>query len=180
MCRFWQFYDSRLEQGPRPLRDYGINDYRLKDMDGVLIWGRNQKTYMFKGNQYWRYNERYSQLDSGYPRDIGIWKGVPGNLDAAMKWKNGKTYFFKGREYYKLDDYSISAEADYPKSIALKWMRCDTSRLVAPTTASTDQTPNNNNKESLNVGSADRNSGTAVLPSIIMLVISILTAGKFF
>lgn len=159
--------------GPRHISNMGLPN-SLKNMDSVFVWGRNQKTYFVKGNQYWRYNERRRAMDAGYPRSLSVWKGIPANLDGVMKWKNGKTYFFKGKQYYKLDDYSIAAEASYPQSIAIKWMRCETSRLVVKT-ATVNPTGNNTFVK----GNNDKSSGTAVLPTLVMLI-GALTAGKLF
>lgn len=172
MFRYWRFDGDRLLDGPRSISNYKLPN-ELKNMDAVFVWGRNQKTYMIKGNQYWRYNERYGKVDPGYPRDLSVWKGIPSNVNSVMKWKNGKTYFFKGSSYYKLDDYSLTAEADYPKRTAIKWMRCTNGRLAVPTT------PLTTDKKSQNVA-ADNSSGSAVLPSLVMLVVSAMTAGKLF
>lgn len=54
------------------------------------------RTYFFKGNQYWRFQNK--KASSGYPRLISNWfHGLPDNLDAAFVWgRNGMTYFIKG------------------------------------------------------------------------------------
>ncbi|KAK3726615.1 hypothetical protein QZH41_010980 [Actinostola sp. cb2023] len=170
---YWKYLGNYLEQGPRPISTYRL-PAELKEMDGAFMWGRNQRTYFIKGNKYWRYNERYRHVDAGYPKDLSVWKGIPKNIDAVMKWKNGKTYFFKGNAYYKLDDYSITIEANYPRSIARKWMRCDPSRLLDSTTAASP-TKDDSGRD---VDAGKQSSGSAVLPSLVMLVLSYLTAGR--
>ena len=95
----------------------------LANMDAAFIWERNGRTYLFKGDKYWRFSG--SKIDYGYPRSIRVWKGLPKRIDAAMKWKNGKSYFFAGPKYYRFDDLNVQVEAGYPHSIALKWMRCE-------------------------------------------------------
>ena len=130
--RFWLYNGNALEKGPRPISEYGLSQ-ELANMDAVFVWGRNQRTYFFKGDKYWRYDDKKHRIDYGYPRNISVWKGVPSNIDAAMRWRNGRSYFFKGREYLKLDDWKIETEKGYPRRIALKWMGCDSENLDQPT-----------------------------------------------
>lgn len=138
--KYWRYYyDSdrdtyRIEHRERVITEMGL-PIDLKDMDAVFTWGRNGKTYFFKGDKYWRYYR--GSIDAGYPRSIRVWGGVPANCNSVMKWRNGKTYFFKGSQYYRLDDWKIAVEANYPKSIALKWMRCEKENLALEKTTET-------------------------------------------
>ncbi|XP_022365239.1 vitronectin [Enhydra lutris kenyoni] len=66
------------------------------------------KTYLFKGNQYWRYED--GVLDPGFPRDISEgFKGIPDNVDAALALPahsysgRERVYFFKGRQYWEYE-----------------------------------------------------------------------------
>ncbi|KAM4620962.1 vitronectin b [Polymixia lowei] len=66
------------------------------------------KTYLFKGNKYWRFDE--DGLDDDYPRDISVgFEKVPDDVDAAFAipapGHNGKekVYFFKGDQYYQYE-----------------------------------------------------------------------------
>ena len=47
--------DSNLssDDSPRPLSDLGL-PHTLTSIDAIFIWGKNKKTYIFAGNQYWR------------------------------------------------------------------------------------------------------------------------------
>ncbi|KAK2912564.1 vitronectin a [Channa argus] len=64
------------------------------------------KTYIFKGNKYWRFDN--GVLDDGYPQNIsvGFDKIIPDHVDAAFALPaaghHGKerVYFFKGDQYY--------------------------------------------------------------------------------
>ncbi|CAI5693844.1 unnamed protein product [Oreochromis niloticus] len=63
------------------------------------------KTYIFKGNKYWRFDN--GVLDDDYPRDISVgFDRIPDHVDAAFALPahshNGKekVYFFKGDQYY--------------------------------------------------------------------------------
>ncbi|XP_028430249.1 vitronectin a [Perca flavescens] len=63
------------------------------------------KTYIFKGNKYWRFDN--GVLDEDYPRDISVgFDKIPDHVDAAFALPspghNGKekVYFFKADQYY--------------------------------------------------------------------------------
>uniref|UniRef100_A0A3B4BCA5 SMB domain-containing protein n=1 Tax=Periophthalmus magnuspinnatus TaxID=409849 RepID=A0A3B4BCA5_9GOBI len=63
------------------------------------------KTYIFKGNKYWRFDN--GVLDEDYPRDISVgFDKIPDYVDAAFALPapghNGKekVFFFKGDQYY--------------------------------------------------------------------------------
>ena len=71
---------------PKPISDLGLPD----DLDAALPWGYTGKTYFFKGDQYYRYDEYDKKVDPGYPKLISKnWKGVPNNISAAFRFNNG-------------------------------------------------------------------------------------------
>ena len=118
-------------QGPKEITGAELNlPKELENMDAALIWGLNGRVYFFKGDKYWRYNDKTKSVDWGYPRSIANGWRVPNNLNAALKWKNGKSYFFKGYEYYGYDDYTNSVPAKYPLKISTYWMGCSSDGLV--------------------------------------------------
>ncbi|KAM4843145.1 vitronectin [Thomomys bottae] len=64
------------------------------------------KTYLFKGSQYWRFED--GVLEPNFPRDISEgFSGIPDNVDAALALPahsyNGqeRVYFFKGKQYWE-------------------------------------------------------------------------------
>ncbi|KAM6163654.1 vitronectin [Rhynchocyon petersi] len=66
------------------------------------------KTYLFKGSQYWRFED--GVLDPSYPRNISEgFQGIPDNVDAAFALPahsyNGRerVYFFKGKQYWEYE-----------------------------------------------------------------------------
>lgn len=66
------------------------------------------KTYIFKGNQYWRFEG--DVLDEDYPRDISVgFDGIPSDVDAAFAIPapthlgKEKAYFFKDDKYYQYE-----------------------------------------------------------------------------
>ena len=137
-------------------------------MDAAFVWGRNSRTYFFKGDKYWRYNGR--KIDYGYPKSTSVWKGLPANINSAMKWRNGRTYFFVGSIYYKFNDWEIQVEADYPKSIALKWMHCEKDNLDMITTSATPGVTQNTTQAYRGCDHVhEKSSGSAAFPSLVTL-----------
>ncbi|CAL1573156.1 unnamed protein product [Knipowitschia caucasica] len=64
------------------------------------------KTYIFKGNQYWRFDG--DVMDGDYPRDLSVgFDGIPSDMDAAFAVPapshrgKEKAYFFKDDKYYE-------------------------------------------------------------------------------
>ncbi|WP_411016263.1 hemopexin repeat-containing protein, partial [Salmonella sp. s51884] len=88
----------------------------------------NGKTYLFDGEQYWRYNDDADWIDSGYPltttrhwlgcptdgptvpmKDVCVPKNcsgpsgcVSGKFDVITRTSNGNTYAFQGNYVIKL------------------------------------------------------------------------------
>ncbi|XP_077164493.1 matrix metalloproteinase-17 isoform X2 [Paroedura picta] len=136
--RYWVFKDNNVEEGyPRPISDFGLP---LGGIDAAFSWAPNDKAYFFKDNLYWSYNDRERRMDSGYPSDDLLWKGVPSHLDDATRWSDGATYFFKGKEYWKIPDSSLEAEPGYPQSIARDWLVCGDMQSDAPDPAESTRT----------------------------------------
>ncbi|XP_054429171.1 vitronectin [Pteronotus mesoamericanus] len=66
------------------------------------------KTYLFKGSQYWRFED--GVLDPEFPRSISSgFKGIPDNVDAALALPahsysgRERVYFFKGKQYWEYE-----------------------------------------------------------------------------
>ncbi|XP_037349489.1 vitronectin [Talpa occidentalis] len=77
------------------------------------------KTYLFKGSQYWRFED--GVLDPDYPRNISDgFSGIPDNVDAALALPahsysgQERVYFFKGKQYweYKFQEQPSQEECD--------------------------------------------------------------------
>ncbi|KAM4628458.1 matrix metalloproteinase-25 [Discoglossus pictus] len=120
--QYWVFKDTMAESGyPRPISDFGLG---TDGVDGAFVWQQNKKTYFFRRNQFWRFDEKTGRPDQDYPQTINIWKGVPPYVDDVISWGVGDTYFFKGSQYWKFSPGSFEAEPGHPRSIALNWMYC--------------------------------------------------------
>ncbi|MEE6521597.1 hypothetical protein FKM82_019862, partial [Ascaphus truei] len=131
--RYWVFKDTLVESGyPRPLSDFGLG---RDGVDGAFVWPHNGKTYLFRGSQFWRFDEKAGRMDSGYPRNSGLWKGVPADIDDIISWVNGDTYFFKGSHYWRFRGGNVEAEPGYPRSTARDWMYCQSVSENTPTDA---------------------------------------------
>ncbi|XP_043942611.1 matrix metalloproteinase-17-like [Protopterus annectens] len=128
--KYWVFKDTKAEDGyPRPITDFGLPS---DGIDAAFIWGHNGKTYFFKDSQFWRYDESSRRMDSGYPKEISLWKGLPPNFDDVISWSNGDTYFFKDDRYWHFSGGNIEASSGYPKSVARDWMYCTVAVTDAP------------------------------------------------
>lgn len=87
--KYWVFKDNNVEEGyPRPISDFGLP---LDGVDAAFVWTHNDKTYFFKDGLYWRYDDHERRMDTGYPKDVVLWKGVPALLDDAMRWLDGES-----------------------------------------------------------------------------------------
>lgn len=81
------------------------------------ILAKNNKTYLFSSNRYWRYSD-LRQMDFFYPRVIKTWRGVPADISGGASFPNGgPTVFFKGDEYLLYDDVNVKPVEAYPKKI---------------------------------------------------------------
>jgi len=86
--QYWVFQDNIAEEGyPRPISDFGLP---LEGVDAAFVWLHNDKTYFFKDSHYWRYDDHLRRMDLGYPKDSSLWKGLPTQLDDAMRWSDGE------------------------------------------------------------------------------------------
>lgn len=91
--------------------------------DAVFTYGKNNKTYFFKGGLVYEYDDKNMKMTDDSPKTIdSVFKGVPNNIDAAFTWsKDKQTYFFKGKKYYKYDDKLNKIASGYPKRTIKRW-----------------------------------------------------------
>ncbi|KAE8284937.1 Matrix metalloproteinase-17 [Larimichthys crocea] len=130
--KYWVFKDNIVEEGyPRPISDFGLPS---DGVDAAFVWLHNDKTYFFKDNSYWRYDDHLRRMDLGYPKDSTLWKGLPSQLDDAMRWSDGSSYFFKGKEYWRVPGSDMEVEAGYPRLIAKDWLLCTEMQSDSPDT----------------------------------------------
>ncbi|XP_055523786.1 matrix metalloproteinase-2-like isoform X2 [Wyeomyia smithii] len=122
--RYWIFDGQNfLHPDARSITDFGLPS-SLEKIDAAMVWAKNQKTYYFAGDQFWRYNDTAQRMDEGYPMSIDRWFGIPSNLDAATSGANGKTYFFKGNYYWLYNNERVRPERGYPRKASNIWLGC--------------------------------------------------------
>ncbi|XP_035789991.1 matrix metalloproteinase-24-like isoform X2 [Anopheles albimanus] len=127
--QYFVFNSQNIEPGyPRPLTDLGLPE-SIERIDAALVWSHNNRTYLYSGRLYWRFDEDTNKVELDYPRDMSIWKGIGYNIDAAFQYSDGKTYFFKGLGYWRFNDMRMRVSHDQQPS-ATRWMRCPNERQV--------------------------------------------------
>ncbi|XP_077283513.1 stromelysin-3-like [Arctopsyche grandis] len=108
--------------GPFSLEEYKV--YNRTSINAVFLWPRNERTYLFKNDKFWRYNEKTNTLDDGYPMHMRRWKGIPENINSVINWIDGSTYFFKGLFYWRFDSELVEADKHYPLPAPQQWFGC--------------------------------------------------------
>lgn len=92
--QFWVFQDRQLEGEARPLAELGLPPG--EEVDAVFSWPLNGKTYLVRGQRYWRYDDAAARPDPGYPRDLSLWEGAPLSPDDVTVSNTGKRARAKG------------------------------------------------------------------------------------
>ncbi|KAK9890647.1 hypothetical protein WA026_012006 [Henosepilachna vigintioctopunctata] len=121
---YWVYDGTRFtENSPKFITDYGI-PLGIGGIDAIQTWPKNGKTYLYKADRFWKYDEGNKTVDPGYPAHIERWRGVPKDLDGAMTWKDGKTYFFKNDQYWRFDNDWVIVSTDSPRFTKTEWLGC--------------------------------------------------------
>lgn len=89
--QYWVFDgDYFIENSPRPIGDYGFEN--VTKIDAAMVWSKNDRTYLFSGNKFIRYNDETKDIDPNYPALISDkWHGIPNNIDAVTSVANGNS-----------------------------------------------------------------------------------------
>ncbi|XP_040923179.1 matrix metalloproteinase-17 isoform X2 [Toxotes jaculatrix] len=178
--QYWVFKDTEVMKGyPRPLSEWGMRTKRGKLVDRVdaaFIWAHNGKTYVFSEGEFWRFDESRKgeevtrKLEPGYPRDNGLWEGVPTRMDDVITWGDGDAYFFKDNLFWILKSGGLNQDVVTPKSIAVHWLRCP-----APPSAHPPTNPRNPKECSCDI----TGSSSVLRSSWILLISALLVMNEF-
>uniref|UniRef100_UPI00398F4A73 matrix metalloproteinase-17-like n=1 Tax=Pristiophorus japonicus TaxID=55135 RepID=UPI00398F4A73 len=168
--RYWVFTDTQVEQGyPQYISNFGLS---VPSIDAAFLWAHNGKTYFFKGDKFWRYDEQQRKMDTGYPKKVSLWKGIPPDLDDIMGWNDGATYFFKGRGYWKMKGGEIEVETTDSSSTHRDWMHCH-----VPTEA--PRPPGAGDPSGRGCSCPlDRNQAGVVTSSVLLLLVALLACAS--
>ncbi|XP_033102154.1 matrix metalloproteinase-17-like [Anneissia japonica] len=138
---YYLFNANTLMEGPLPISSLTVSSSTIlpTNIDAVLTFGEYYKTYFFKDDLVWRYDEKRREVDFGYPLPISlVFKGIPSDLSAAFRYIDGNTYFLKGKEYYRYNN--VRQEADsvgFPRLFGVDFMGCNTEEYTARNTGTT-------------------------------------------
>ncbi|CAM9549178.1 unnamed protein product [Lampetra fluviatilis] len=121
--KFWRYRGFASDPGyPKLMSSTGLPS----NVDAALIF--RGRIYVFKGGEYWRWDEFQERAVPGYPRKMATtWHGVPSSPDAALTWRNGHSFFFKDGRYWRIDSHSRRTKPGYPRDTAAVWMGCSRS-----------------------------------------------------
>ncbi|RZF40485.1 hypothetical protein LSTR_LSTR000364 [Laodelphax striatellus] len=121
---YWVLDDlmNILENSPQPITNYGLSQYVTK-IDAAMV--KDGKTYLFANGKYWRYDDKKSKLDEGYPRPMSFFLGLPSKIDAAFTWNDNITYFFKENRFWSLNSTWKRVENLHGLTASKFWLNCD-------------------------------------------------------
>lgn len=136
--QYWE-YNSLYPIAGFPKLISELNPELPTNFDAVITYNEYYKTYFFKGDMVWRFDEATKTVDLGWPYRIDeIFFGIPSNLDAAFRYKDGIPIFVKGNEYYVFNDATGEVDPGYPKSFGEDFLGCLPDKL---TSSASTQTP---------------------------------------
>lgn len=77
----------RMNGYPRSVADYGLTT----GVDSVLNLREYNKTYFFKDDQVWRFDENTHSMDAGYPHlTTSVFTGIVPPISSSFQYYDGE------------------------------------------------------------------------------------------
>ncbi|XP_022095496.1 matrix metalloproteinase-24-like isoform X2 [Acanthaster planci] len=120
--KYWVYYGQYAEAGyPRQVADLGLPS----GLDAALPFN-SAKTYFFKKNLVWRFDERRQSVDPGYPKKLRrVFRGLPKRVLSAFRNIDGQLYFLSGKRYYRMNKRVRRVDKGYPRYFTKDFMSCN-------------------------------------------------------
>ncbi|XP_033095538.1 matrix metalloproteinase-18-like [Anneissia japonica] len=97
-------------------------------IDAAVFSDRDDKTFMFRGKNVWRYDEGTKQVDGGYPKPIAVeFPGIGERVDAAFRGENDESIYFLTDRVLRQVDISRHLLMAEPVFFAEKFLGCERS-----------------------------------------------------
>lgn len=82
------FKDNGVEEGyPRPITDFGLPQGGIS---GAFSWPSDQKTYFFKGDLHWCYDETTRHIEEASPLLQESWEQFSSSVDSVLTESDGE------------------------------------------------------------------------------------------
>ena len=118
--------DKADKNYPKSISFYNKNRKWHSNIDAIVQYPNSTKVYIFKEEEYVRYDFAKDKVDDGYPKIITeYWAGLDAfseGIDAVvLSPKKDKVFFFKNDHYIRYDIKKDKADEGYPKLISSEW-----------------------------------------------------------
>ncbi|PIK52473.1 putative matrix metalloproteinase-14 [Apostichopus japonicus] len=112
---------NQLNGYPRPVADYSLTTV----VDAILHLREYNKTYFFKDDQVWRFDENSYSMDVGYPHaTTSVFTGIVPPISNAFQYFDGYSYFVTDKQYQRYNPYHRNADPGYPRYFSQDFMKC--------------------------------------------------------